>query len=447
MSLACIILAAGQGTRMRSSLPKVLHHMAGFPLISHVVQACEFLKADHIFCVLAPDMASVKAVVEPCECVIQTTPLGTGDAVKAARDSLLDFEGDIIVLFGDTPLVTPDSLQTLRDRKTATNAAIVVSAFLPDDPLAYGRVLADDSGVVSAIVESADATPEQKQVRLCNGGLMLFDARHLWPLLDKLRNDNAKKEYYLTDCVALANAAGLKVVVETLPVDDVAGVNTRLQLAALEKVMQTRLREKHMLAGVTMLDPDSVYLCVDTQLGQDVVIGPHVVFGQGVTVADKVEIRAFSHLEKVSIDMGATIGPFARLRPGATIGAGAHIGNFVEIKNSSIAAGAKVNHLSYIGDATVGAKANIGAGTITCNYDGYSKTRTEIGAGAFIGSNTALVAPVAVGAGAIIGAGSTITQDVPPDSLAVARERQSHSEGWAKRFREIQESVRRIGRA
>lgn len=447
MNLACLILAAGQGTRMKSSLSKVMHPIAGVPLVRHVVSACETLPADKIVIVVAPDMKNVQEAVLPYPCAVQTQPLGTGDAVKAARGLLEDHQGLVLVLFGDTPLITPETLRSIIEKQKETGAALVVGGFVPDDALSYGRLVIGANGQLLSIVEAAEATPEQRGIKLCNGGVMLFEADKLWPLLDKVQNNNSKNEYYLTDCVALANQAGLKVVVTEMPVDDVAGVNTREQLASLEKIMQSRLRRKHMLAGVSMVDPDTVYLSVDTKLGQDVTIGPNVVFGQGVVIGDNVDIRAFCHLEQVIVDVGAVIGPFARLRPGAKIGAGAHIGNFVEVKNSSIGTSAKINHLSYIGDATIGAKTNIGAGTITCNYDGFTKSRTEIGAGAFVGSNTALVAPVTVGDGAVIAAGSTITVDVPSDALAVAREQQSNKEGWAKHFRALQEQVNKVGRA
>ncbi len=433
--LACVILAAGQGTRMKSSLAKVMHPIAGQPMIRHVVAACEALSPAKIIVVVAPGMDDVRAAVAPHECAVQDKPLGTGHAVKATREGLAGFEGHVIVLFGDTPLVTPESLQSLRGRQKETGASIVVSGFTPEDPAAYGRLIVGKPGELEAIVETADASPEQKAIRLCNGGIMLFEAAKLWPLLEKVRDDNAKKEFYLTDCVALNKAEGGHAVVAEMPVDDVRGINTRVQLAQVEGLMQARLREKAMLSGVTMTDPSSVFLCADTVFGKDVTIGPNVVFGPGVSVGDKVEIRAFCHFEKTTVESGAIIGPFARLRPGAKIGVGAHIGNFVEVKNATIDAGAKVNHLSYIGDAQVGAKANIGAGTITCNYDGFSKYHTAIGAGAFIGSNTALVAPVEVGAGAIVGAGSVITKDVPGDALGVTRSKQETLAGWAERFR------------
>lgn len=443
MSLACLVLAAGQGTRMRSALPKVMHSVAGLPMVKHVVRACESLSPDKIVVVVAPDMQDVREEVAPYTCAVQDVARGTGDAVKSARESLRDFTGNVIVLFGDTPLLSVEALQKLIDRQKETTASIVVGGFVPPDAGAYGRLVVRSDGQLEAIVEAADATPEQKAITLCNGGIMLFQAQKLWSMLDRLRNDNAKGEYYLTDCIAMAAQAGDKVAVTEMPVDDVMGINTRVQLAQAEKIMQARLRNQHMLAGVTMTDPDTVFLCADTKIGRDVTIGPNVVFGEGVTIADNVEIRAFCHFEKVSVGAGSIIGPFARLRPGTEIGEGVHIGNFVEIKKSSIADGTKINHLSYIGDAVVGSKTNIGAGTITCNYDGFNKFRTQIGDGVFVGSNTALVAPVSVGSGALIGAGSTITDNVPPDALAIARQRQMTLEGKAKSFRTLQEQIRK----
>ena len=444
MSLACIILAAGQGTRMRSSLPKVMHPVAGLPMVKHVVRVCEEIKADKIITVIAPDMDIVREAVTPHRCAVQTQALGTGDAVKAAKQALADFEGTVLVLFGDTPLLTAQALQHMISTQTETGAAIVVGGFIPDEAGAYGRLIVRSDGQLEAIVEAAEASAEQKAIRLCNGGIMSFQSDKLWSLLDRVTNANTKGEYYLTDCVALANKAGYKVAVTEMSVDDVMGINTRLHLASAEKVMQRRLREQHLLAGVTMTDPDSVFLSVDTKIGRDVTIGPNVVIASGVEIADGVTIHPFCHLDQVKIEKGAVIGPFARLRPQSTIGEGAHIGNFVEIKKSTVAAGAKINHLSYIGDASVGEKSNIGAGTITCNYDGFNKTRTEIGASVFVGSNSALVAPVKIGNGAMIAAGSTITADVPADALAIARERQSTVEGKARSFRALQEQIKKV---
>jgi bifunctional UDP-N-acetylglucosamine pyrophosphorylase/glucosamine-1-phosphate N-acetyltransferase len=440
--LSCIILAAGQGTRMRSDMPKVLHPVANVPMIRHVVAACEELIPERIVVVVAPGMDAVEKTVAPHKCAIQKKPLGTGDAVKAAKAALADASGDIIVLFGDAPLITPKALQNLRARRQATKAAIIVAGFTPQDPSPYGRLILDDKKNLTAIVENAEATAEQRAVRLCNGGVMLLDAAKIWSWLDRLTDNNSKKEFYLTDCIALARQDGDVCAVAEMSADEVLGVNTRVELAQAEKLMQQRLRERAMLNGATMIDPDSVFLSADTKIGRDVVIHPNVFFGTGVEIGDRVTIRSFCHIDEARVDNGAIIGPYARLRPGTQIGAGAHIGNFVEIKNTFVGDGAKINHLSYIGDASVGATANIGAGTITCNYDGFRKQHTQIGAGAFIGSNTSLVAPVKIGDGAYVGAGSVITMEVPANTLAVARGRQSNINDWARRFRDEQKKAK-----
>jgi bifunctional UDP-N-acetylglucosamine pyrophosphorylase/glucosamine-1-phosphate N-acetyltransferase len=434
--LACVVLAAGLGTRMRSDLPKVLHPVAGVPMLRHVLNACEAASPEQIVVVVGPDADAVQKVVAPYPCVVQQKPLGTGDAVKTARKALIDFAGDIIVLFGDGPLITPESLRLMQRKREETGAAVVVAGFSPENPAAYGRLIIDETGNLAEIVEASEATPEQNAIKLCNGGVMLFEASKLWPMLDQLRDDNVKKEFFLTDCVALAQQGGDVSVVATISEDEILGINTRVELAQAEKLMQRRLREKAMLAGVTMIDPDSVFLSGDTKFGRDITIAPHVVIGPGVEIADKVEIRAFTQLEHVKVERGALVGPFSRIRPNSVIGAEAHIGNFVEIKNSEISPGAKVNHLSYVGDSSVGAKANIGAGTITANYDGVNKHRTDIGERASIGSNVVLVAPVKVGNGATVAAGSVITKEVPDDALAFARAKQENKAGWAKRLRD-----------
>jgi bifunctional UDP-N-acetylglucosamine pyrophosphorylase/glucosamine-1-phosphate N-acetyltransferase len=436
--LACVILAAGQGTRMKSDLPKVMHPIAGVPMIRHVLNACAELLPQQIITVIAPDHASIADTIKPSLSAIQKTAQGTGDAVKAARPSLDKFTGDILVLFGDTPLIEADTLRQLLARKAETKAAIVVAGFEIADPAAYGRLVMDQTGNLLEIVETKDATAEQRQITLCNGGIMLFEGAKLWPLLAQLTNNNAKQEYYLTDCVKLARAQGLTVSVARIAADQVLGVNNRVELATAEQLMQRRLRERAMVNGATLLDPNTVYLAADTRIGRDVVIGPHVVIGTGVEIQDKAVIKAFCHLEQAVVQSGAIIGPYARLRPGSVVGREAHIGNFVELKNTQVGEKAKINHLSYIGDSTVGARANIGAGTITCNYDGFRKSRTEIGAEAFVGSNSALVAPVKIGAGSYVGAGSVITMDVPDNTLAVARGRQQNILDWAARYRDQQ---------
>ena len=430
--VACVLLAAGQGARMKSDLPKVLHPVAGLPMIAHVVHTCQELQPEHIVVVVAPNTPGIEQAVKPFPCVVQSQPQGTGDAVKAARKILADFTGDVIVLFGDGPLVTADSLRLMQRRRQETGAAIVVAGFSPDNPASYGRLILDDLGHLSRIVESSEASPEQSTIKLCNGGMMLFDAAKLWSLLDQLNNDNAKKEFFLTDCIALARRSAFSCAVATIAPEEVLGVNNRVELAQVEKIMQGRLREKAMLAGTTMTDPATVFLSADTRIGHDVTIGPNVVIGSNVQIGDRVEIRAFCVIEHACIDSGAIIGPFARIRPHSTIGSGAHIGNFVEIKNSDISNGAKINHLSYIGDASIGAKANIGAGTITANFDGFRKSRTRVGAEASTGSNSVLVAPVTIGDGAYIGAGSVITNDVPANALAIARGRQANIGDWVR---------------
>jgi bifunctional UDP-N-acetylglucosamine pyrophosphorylase/glucosamine-1-phosphate N-acetyltransferase len=421
---------------MRSDTSKVLHAIAGLPLVMHVARACESLLPQKIVVVVSADGKDVAEAIAPLPTAIQAETRGTADAVKAAQSELKDFNGDIVVLYGDSPLVTAADIQILRDKRQATKAAIVVAGFTPDDPASYGRLVFGADGRLDEIVEAKDATPEQKNISLCNGGMMLFDAATLWSLLDKVTPDNAKNEYYLTDCVKLARQQGLTCAVADVSAEAVLGVNTRVDLAEAERRMQQRLRRAAMLGGVTMIDPDTVYLSADTVFGCDVVVGPHVVFAPGVRVSDGVEIRSFCHIAGTRIETGSIVGPFARLRPNTFIGTGGRIGNFVEIKNSEIGAGAKVNHLSYLGDAIVGSRANIGAGTITCNYDGYRKARTDIGAGAFIGSITALVAPVSVGSGAYVGAGSVITENVSSDALSVARGKQTSFPDWARRYRE-----------
>ncbi len=434
-----IILAAGMGTRMKSSLPKVLHPLAGRPLIRSVLETAEALAPDAVAVVIGPDMDAVAAAVTPHAVAVQRERLGTAHAVLAARAVLENGDGgDVFVLYGDTPLLRAETLERLRvARRSVARPAVVVLGFRPDDPTGYGRLITGADGALDAVVEEKDATAEQRAIGLCNSGVMVIDAARALGLLDRIRNENAKSEFYLTDVVALARADGLTCGYVEGGADELIGVNSRQDLARAERIAQDRLRRRWMDGGVTMTAPETVFLSFDTVLGRDVVIGPNVVFGPGVTVGDGVDIRPFCHIEGATIAPGVLVGPFARLRPGARIAEDAHIGNFVEIKNATVEAGAKVNHLSYIGDARVGAKANIGAGTITCNYDGFFKSHTDIGAGAFIGSNTALVAPVSVGDGASIGAGSVITRDVAADALGLTRAPQVEKTGWARRFREI----------
>ncbi len=445
--IAVLVLAAGLGTRMKSARPKVLHPLAGRPIIGHVMDTLAGIDPDRTVVVIGAEMEAVAKAVAPHTCVVQEPRLGTGHAVLAAREALGEFDGDVLIAFGDTPLVSAETLSALISARragegAAEGAAVAVLGFRPADPGAYGRLILAPDGSLKAIVEARDASPEERAVDLCNSGVMAVDGRRLFGLLDRVGNDNAKGEYYLTDLVHLARGDGLRCVQMEAPAEELLGINSRADLAVAEAVVQTRLRARAMAEGVTLIDPTTVHFSHDTRLGRDVTVAPFVVFGPGVTVGDGVEIHAFSHIEKAAIEAGARVGPFARLRPGAAIGRNAHIGNFVEIKNAAVEAGAKVNHLTYIGDARVGAGANIGAGTITCNYDGFFKDHTDIGAGAFIGSNTALVAPVTVGDGAIIGAGSVITKEVAADALAVTRSEQRQLSGWARSFRKRKQALK-----
>jgi bifunctional UDP-N-acetylglucosamine pyrophosphorylase/glucosamine-1-phosphate N-acetyltransferase len=415
----------------------VLHRVAGKPMIGHILTALDGFDADRTIVVVSPGMPQVAEFVAPAVTVEQDPPLGTGHAVMAARDALSGFEGDVLVLFGDTPLLTGETMRAMVEaRRGPDNPAVVVLGFRPDDPSEYGRLVQGGDGSLEQIVEARDATEPQRAIPLCNAGIMAIDGARLVDLLDAIGNDNAKNEYYLTDIVAIARARGWNCsVVETDDPDEVMGVNSRAGLAEAEAAMQKRLRAHWMAEGVTLTDPETVWFSTDTVLGRDVTVGQNVVFGPGVTIGDNVDIRPFCHVEGATVEDDAIIGPYARLRPGADIGREVHIGNFVEVKEARLDEGAKANHLSYIGDSFVGAGANIGAGTITCNYDGFLKSRTEIGAGAFIGSNTALVAPVRVGNGAITGAGSTITTDVEENALAVTRAPQKDLAGWALKYR------------
>jgi len=435
-SLAVIVLAAGMGTRMKSALPKVLHPLAGRPMIQHLMSAVTTLAPDRVVVVVGPGMEAVSATVAPVPTVIQTERLGTGHAVAQARAALEGFDGDVLVLYADTPLISAVTLRRLLDeRASAEDPAVVVLGFKPDHPNEYGRLVVGAEGL-KAIVEYRDATPSQRENPLCNSGVMACDATRIWSLLEQIDpTTNTKGEYYLTDVVYLAREHGWNCsYVEGEPIE-LLGVNSRRELAGAEAVVQRRLRDAAMEGGATLIDPDTVWFSWDTRIGRDVTIWPHVVFGPGVSVGDRVEIRGFCHFEGCTIADGALLGPYARLRPGARIGESAHIGNFVEVKAATVEARAKVNHLTYLGDARVGAGANVGAGTITCNYDGFVKSFTDIGAGAFIGSNAALVAPVRIGDGAVIGAGSVITKDVTAGALAVGRGSQKELPGWADHFR------------
>jgi bifunctional UDP-N-acetylglucosamine pyrophosphorylase/glucosamine-1-phosphate N-acetyltransferase len=433
-----VVLAAGEGVRMRSATPKVLHQVAGRSMVAHVVAAVAAAGADAVALVVGPGRedvaAAARAVAPEAEIFVQTERLGTAHAVLAARAALERGYDDVLIAFADTPLIRPETFAGLR-AAVAGGATVAALGFVAADPHGYGRLLLGADGGLVAIREHKDATEAERETRLCNAGLMALDGAHALELLDAVGNSNVQKEYYLTDVVAGARSRNLKATHCEAPESEVQGVNDRVQLAAAEAGAQRRLREAAMRAGATLIAPDTVHFSADTNLGRDVIVEPNVVFGPGVDVADGVTIRAFSHLEGARVESGATVGPFARLRPGAKIEAGAHIGNFVEIKASTVGVGAKVNHLAYIGDATVGAKSNVGAGVITCNYDGFSKYRTEIGEGAFIGTNSSLVAPVKIGAGAYVGSGSVITDDVEAEALALGRGRQVQKPGWATAFR------------
>ena len=434
---------------MKSDLPKVLHRVANRPMISHLLDALSVISSERTVVVVAPGMTQLVDAVAPADTAVQTEALGTGHAVLAARDQMQDFTGDVLVLFGDTPLLTAETMQDmLTARRAAENPAVVVLGFRPDDPAEYGRLVTAADGGLEAIVEFKDASDAQREIGLCNAGIMAIDGNHLFALLDAVGNDNANGEYYLTDIVELARDRGLRcAVVEAADPVEVMGVNSRAQLAEAEAAMQARLRDRAMAGGVTMTDPETVWLSADTKIGRDVIIGPNVFFGTGVTIADNVEIKAFCHIDGAEVASGVSIGPFARLRPGAKLERNVHVGNFVEIKQALVEEGAKVNHLSYVGDARIGPRANVGAGTITCNYDGFFKELTDIGADAFIGSNTALVAPVKVGDGATVGAGSVITSDVEADALAVARGRQKSIAGWASTFRKRRKAEKDAAKA
>jgi bifunctional UDP-N-acetylglucosamine pyrophosphorylase / glucosamine-1-phosphate N-acetyltransferase len=438
---AAIVLAAGSGTRMKSAIPKVMHPIAGQPMIGHLLRTLRLLSPAATVVVIGRQMDAVAQTVAPAQSVVQDPPLGTGDAVRTALQALegcLAPPGEIenlLVLCGDTPFLPVETLSRLLAERRCTSSAVVVSGMRPPEPGAYGRLVVAHDGSLERIVEAADASSEERAIGLVNGGIMVIEARHARELLGALDNDNAKGEFYLTDIVGIARRKGLGCRAVELPVEELLGINTRTELAEAEALLQRRLRRAAMDSGVTLTAPETVFLCADTQLGQDVVVEPNVVFGPGVTVGKGARIRSFSHLEGAEVGPGAVVGPFARLRPGAVLEEEVHVGNFVEVKAARLGSGAKANHLSYIGDSDVGARANIGAGTITCNYDGFNKSRTMIGERAFIGSNTALVAPVAVGDGAIVAAGSVVTRDVPADALSIGRGQQVDKPGRAAEIR------------
>jgi bifunctional UDP-N-acetylglucosamine pyrophosphorylase/glucosamine-1-phosphate N-acetyltransferase len=432
-----IVLAAGEGTRMRSPRPKVLHAIAGQSLLAHVLAAVGQAGVTASAVVIGPGQddvaAEAKRVLPDTAVFVQQERRGTAHAVLAAKSAIERTPDDILVVYGDTPLIRPATLAALR-KPLAEGAAIAVLAFRPSDPTGYGRlIMAGDE--VTVIREEADASTDERAIGLCNGGIMALAGKSALAILERIGDHNRKSEFYLTDAVEIARAMTLRAVAVEVEEDDVRGINTKMQLAEAEAVAQQRLRQSALESGVTLVAPETVFLCADTKFGRDVVVEPYVVFGEKVTVDDGAVIHSFSHLAGAHVGKGVSVGPFARLRPGTRLGDGSRIGNFVEVKEAVLEAGAKANHLSYIGDAFVGANANIGAGTITCNYDGSTKHRTSIGKDAFIGSNSALVAPVEIGEGAYIGTGSVITENVPPDALALARGRQVIKEGWASRLR------------
>lgn len=436
--IAAIILAAGKGTRMKSGLHKVLHPIAGKPMIEHLMDGVDKLAPTHKVVIVGSGREQLEtALGNRAALAVQEPQLGTGHAVQQAENALAGFDGDILILYGDVPLVSTDTMRRMLDRLNAPDGpAIVVLAFEPDDSLQYGRVIVEDDVIVK-MVEHKDATAEERACRLCNSGLMAVRSSDLFSLLARVGNDNAAGEYYLVDIVNLANADGRKCVAVTTGAYEVAGINSRAELAEVESLWQERRRAQAMADGATLVAPETVWFSSDTVVGRDVVIEPNVFFGPGVKIADNVRIRAFSHIEGAEIGKGAEVGPYARLRPGTVLDEKAKIGNFVEVKKAHLGKGAKANHLSYVGDAIVGPGANIGAGTITCNYDGYFKYQTVIGENAFIGSNSALVAPVKIGRDAIVGAGSTVTRDVADGELRLVRAEQSVKPGWADRFHDM----------
>ena len=436
--LAIVVLAAGKGTRMKSDTHKVLHPIAGRPMLDHLLASAAALDPARQVVVAGHGREQLeKALGGRATIAVQDPQHGTGHAVQQAQGALADFAGDVLILYGDVPFVRPETMRAMIERlHGADKPAVVVLAFAPEDPLQYGRVIAEH-GLVTKMVEHKDASPEERACGLCNSGLMAVRGAELFALLARVGNNNAQGEYYLTDIVNIANDDGrVCAVVVTDDPDEVAGINSRAELAEAEGRWQQRRRARAMADGASLIAPESVWFSWDTELGRDVTVEPNVFFGPGVKVADGVTIHAFSHLEGATVASGAELGPYARLRPGADIGEGAKVGNFVEIKKATLGKGAKANHLSYIGDAEVGAGANIGAGTITCNYDGYFKYRTVIGERAFIGSNSALIAPVRIGADAIVAAGSAVSRDVADGELRMVRAEQLVKPGWADRFHE-----------
>ncbi|MES2987568.1 MAG: bifunctional UDP-N-acetylglucosamine diphosphorylase/glucosamine-1-phosphate N-acetyltransferase GlmU [Pseudomonadota bacterium] len=439
-AIAAIILAAGKGTRMKSDTHKVLHPIAGRPMLLHLIDSFDAAGASERVVVVGSLREQVEAAVAPLgvRTVVQEDQLGTAHAALQAKEALADFDGVAVICFGDVPFLRTDTVNRMVERLAHhDNPTIVVLGFRPEDPAAYGRIIADSDTRILAMVEFKDASPVQRAERLCNSGVMAVRAKDLWPLLERVDNDNAAGEYYLPDIVMLALKDMQRSVVIEASEAEVLGINSRAELAGAELVWQRARRAEAMADGATLIAPETVWFAHDTKIGRDVLIEPNVFFGPGVEIADRVQIHAFSHIEGATVMSGAEVGPYARLRPGAVMEQGSKVGNFVEMKKAVLGPGAKANHLTYLGDAKVGAGANIGAGTITCNYDGFLKYPTEIGHGAFIGSNSALVAPVKIGDGAIVAAGSVVTRDVEANALGITRAKQEVKPGWAHRFREI----------
>lgn len=431
--IAAIIMAAGKGTRMKSSLSKVMHKVAGKPMVNHMIDICENAGVRKIIAIVADGMDDVKQAVVPHSTAIQEQQLGTGDAVKAARNALKDFDGYVLILNGDAPLFNPETLKGLVD--AAKNNGMAILGFDAYDPHGYGRLITEGD-YVTQIIEQKDCDDRQVELSLCNAGAYCVHAKHLFPFLDEITNDNAQGEYYITDLVAIAARHDVRCAYTIADEEETLGVNSRVQLAQVEYVMQDRLRTRAMDAGVTMIDPQSVYLSMDTQFGTDVVIEPNVFIGAGVSVGHNTVIHAFSHIEGATIGENAEVGPYARIRPKSKIGDGAIVGNFIEVNRSELQAGAKSKHVSYLGDVVVGSKSNIGAGTIVANYDGFDKHKSVFGKDVFIGSNSTIIAPMNIADGAIVAAGSVITEDIDRDSLAIARTRQMNIEGWARVYKD-----------
>ncbi len=436
---AIVILAGGKGTRMKSDTPKVLHKIGGLELILHVVRTARLAGASRITVVIPEDGFALRQAVhdfdKEVEFAVQKEQLGTAHALLAAAPGFRNFSGQLAVLYGDTPLITPDTVQAALQASKTNNARLSIVGMHPDNPFGYGRIILNGQNFAQRIVEEIDTDAAQKNIRLCYAGIIAGDAKTIFSLLKEVQPSPRKGEYFLTDIIFIGRSRGINTAYITIAESEVMGINDRYQLAMAETAFQARMRKDFLLSGITMADPATVYFSYDTVIEPDVIIGASVVFGLNVKVKSGAEIRPFCHIEGAEVSSGAVIGPFARLRPGTVIGENSHIGNFVEIKNSRLESGAKVNHLSYIGDSDVGANANIGAGTITCNYDGFHKYRTSIGDGAFIGSNSSLVAPVEIGDKAVVGAGSVITENVPPEALALGRARQQNKSGWAYVYR------------